>query len=85
MHESKAPPMGQSHVTKSQLMPSGGGLNIDRRTISNVVNDDTYLCICAGNCVILQTNRARCALYQKILDLLDEESVSGARSGRASL
>ena len=23
------------------------------------------------------TNRARCALYKKILDLLDEESVSG--------
>ena len=25
------------------------------------------------------------ALYKKIVDLLDEESVSGARSGRASL
>ena len=24
------------------------------------------------------TNRARCALYKKILDLLDEESISGA-------
>ena len=30
----------------------------------------------------LQTNRARCALYKKILDLLDEESVSGESSGR---
>ena len=26
-----------------------------------------------------------CALYKKILDVLDEESISGARSGRASL
>ena len=31
------------------------------------------------------TNRPRCALYKKILDLLDEESVSGESSGRASL
>ena len=31
------------------------------------------------------TNRARCALYKKILDLLDEESVSGESSGGASL
>ena len=37
------------------------------------------------NCVILQTYRARCALNMEILDLLNEESVSGARSGRASL
>ena len=32
-----------------------------------------------------RTNRARCALYKKILDLPDEESVSGETSGRASL
>ena len=31
------------------------------------------------------TNRVRCALNMEILDLLNEESVSGARSGRASL
>ena len=41
--------------------------------------------LCDHNCVILWTNRARWAIYRKILDLLDEESVSGARSGRASL
>ena len=42
--------------------------------------------LCDHNyCVILQTNRARCALYRKILDLLDEEIISGARSGRTSL
>ena len=33
----------------------------------------------------IRTNRARCTLYQKILDLLDEESISGESSGRASL
>ena len=31
------------------------------------------------------TNRALCALYKKILDLLEEESVSRESSGRASL
>ena len=35
--------------------------------------------------VILRTNRVRCALNNEILDLLNEESVSGARSSRASL
>ena len=35
--------------------------------------------------VILWTNRVRCALNMEILDLLNEESVSGARSSRASL
>ena len=35
--------------------------------------------------VILRTNRVRCAFDMEILDLLNEESVSGARSGRASL
>ena len=33
----------------------------------------------------IQTNRARCALCKKILDLLNEESVFGESSGRASL
>ena len=49
----------------------------------NLLNDDTYrwnLCD-----VILRTNRVRCALNMEILDLLNEESVSGVRSGRASL
>ena len=35
--------------------------------------------------VIIRTNGVRCALNMEILDLLNEESVSGARSGRASL
>ena len=28
--------------------------------------------LCDRNCVILRTNRARCALYRKILDLFNE-------------
>ena len=41
--------------------------------------------LCDRNYVILQTNRARCALNKEILDLLNEKSISGARSSRASL
>ena len=41
--------------------------------------------LCDFNCVILWTNRARCALNREILNLLNEESVSGESSGRASL
>ena len=49
----------------------------------NLLNDDTYpMDLCDA---ILRTNRVRCALNMEILDLLSEESVSGARSGRASL
>ena len=40
--------------------------------------------LCDHNYVILRTNRARSALNKEILDLLNEESVSGAHSGRAS-
>ena len=35
------------------------------------------------NCVILRINRARCTLNKEILDLLNEESVSGACSGKS--
>ena len=45
----------------------------------NLLNDDTY----RWDCVILRTNRAKCALNKEILDLLNEESISGACSGRA--
>ena len=51
----------------------------------NLLNDDTYRCICASHVSFIQTNRARCTLYKKILYLLNEESVSGESSGRASL
>ena len=49
----------------------------------NLLNDDTYpMELCD---VILRTNRVRCALNMEILDLLNEESVSGVCSSRASL
>ena len=55
----------------------------------NLLNDDTYRWNCVTSMelcdVILRTNRVRCALNMEILDLLNEESVSGARSSRASL
>ena len=35
--------------------------------------------------IVRRHPRVRCALNMEILDLLNEESVSGARSGRASL
>ena len=50
----------------------------------NLLNDDTILPMELCD-VILRTNRVRCALNMEILDLLNEESVSGARSSRASL
>ena len=31
------------------------------------------------NCVVFQTNRARCALNKKFLNLLNEESISGEK------
>ena len=31
------------------------------------------------NCVILWTNKARCVVNKEIFDLLNEESISGAR------
>ena len=44
----------------------------------NLLND-TYQWDCATIYVILRTNGARCALNKEILDLLNEESVSGVR------
>ena len=41
--------------------------------------------LCDRICVILWTNRTRCALNKEILDLLTDESVSRVYSGRASL
>ena len=48
---------------------------------SNLLNDDTdaFVRVIVSS---IRTNRARYALYKKLFDLLDEESVSGACSGR---
>ena len=40
---------------------------------------------CDRNCIILLTNRARCALNKEILDLLNEDSVSEACSAMVEL
>ena len=43
----------------------------------NLLSDDTYkpLELNDRNCVILRTNRARCTLNKKFLNLLNEESI----------
>ena len=48
---------------------------------SNLLNDDTdaFVRVIVSS---IRKNRARYALYKKLFDLLDEESVSGACSGR---
>ena len=55
----------------------------------NLLNDDTLqMNLCDRNCatvIVSQTNRARCTLYRIILGILNEESVSGVYSVRASL
>ena len=64
---------------------SDGGSALTSKASSNLLNYDTYQCVCAVIVSSIWTNRARCILYKKILDLLDEESVSEACSGRTSL
>ena len=60
---------------------NGDGSALSSKACSNLLNDDTYRCVCAGIIVSsIRTNRARCALYE-ILDLLDKESISGESSG----
>ena len=54
------------------------------QTKINLLNDDLLKELCDCNCVILRTNRARCALNMEILDLLIEESVSGAMFEKVS-
>ena len=48
-------------------------------------SDSAGCLVCDHNCVILRTNRARRALNKEIVDLRNEESISGVRRGRASL
>ena len=49
----------------------------------NLLNDDTYQLNCVTSSYV--QIEIRCALNMEILDLLNEESVSGVHSGRASL
>ena len=61
------------------------GSALTSKASSYLLNDDTYQCILRVIVSSIQTNGARCTLYKKILDLLDEESISGESNGRASL
>ena len=42
---------------------NGDGSALTAKASSNLLNDDTYQCVCMGICVIHPINRARCALY----------------------
>ena len=67
---------------------SGDGSALTSKTDSkvNLLNHDTYRWVFVNrNCVILRTDRARCALSKEFLHLLDQESINGACSGRANL
>ena len=61
---------------------ANGNAPFQGKFLVNLLNDDLPMELCD---VILRTNRVRCALNMEILDLLNEESVSGARSSRANL
>ena len=63
------------HSATSNTTPLGANLKLIERARSN-----------RGNTVCLPSdNRARCTLNKENLDLFNEESVSGACSGSASL
>ena len=44
---------------------------------SNLLNDDTYVTDAFVRVIVSSIRRVRCALCKKIVDLLDEESISG--------
>ena len=65
---------------------ANGDLTSKASSKVNSLNDDTYQWDCATVIyyVILRTSRARCTLNKDILDLLNEESVSGACNGNST-
>ena len=50
-----------------------------------MIHTDAFVCVIVFIVLSILTNRASCTLCKKILDLLDEESISGESSGTASL
>ena len=72
----------------ANLFSSGAPLFLSSATILLVVwstNGNGSALTSKASSKVIRTNRARCALKKEILDLLNEESISGARSGRVSL
>ena len=67
------------------LSANGDGSVLIPRLVPILLNDiltDLFVQVIV---LSIRTNRARCVLYKKTLDLLDEESVSRESSGRVSL
>ena len=64
----------------ARLTQGGGGGGGGGRPPPN-----TTLSMCNCKFVIIQTKRVRCDLNKEILDLLNEESISGVHSGRTNL
>ena len=64
---------------------NGDGSALTSKASSNLINDDLTDAFVRLIVSSIQTNRARCTLYKKIHDFLDEESTSGESSDRVSL
>ena len=74
------------HITLTlmvNLFSANRGVPFQVKFQVNLLNDDTFRLNCVTSSY--EQIRVRCALNMEIFDLLNEESVSGARSGRASL
>ena len=82
---------GTSHIHSPAkillVVWSANGDSIVLLLLSRQVPSEFTLLMELSSCnyVILRKNRARCALNMKILNLLNEESVYGDSSGRATL
>ena len=61
---------------------NGDGHALTYKASSNLLNEDTYISVCVGNHPSKQIEQGA---YYIILNLLNEESVSGESSGRFSL
>ena len=77
-------PLFLSHLqdTACCLLQTAMVMLLLSRLVPIFILTDTFVQVIVSS---IRTNRARCALYKKILDLLDEESVPRESSGRASL
>ena len=61
---------------------NGDGRALTYKASSNLLNEDTYRSVCVGNHPSKQIEQRA---HYIILNLLNEESVSGESSGRVSL
>ena len=61
---------------------NGDGCALTYKASSNLLNEDTYRSVCVGN---YPTKQIEQGAFYIILNLLNEERVSGESSGRVSL